>query len=274
VSREKASAGTGGRRVPRRIGPGWGRWLGRFFARVVWNTRIVGSDRVPRTGPVIVAGNHVGWADGPLMIGCTPRGTHILVKTELFRSAIGWLFRLSGQIEVDRRNGRPALALALGVLRRGGVVGIFPEGSRGRGDASSSRAGIAWLAVRSGAPVVPIAMLGTRRTGEGVGRIPGLRRRLHVEYGEPVVLEGLERLPRRDAVRRASEELRIALAEPVRAVSERTGIPLPTDGAESLGDGPESLGDQPGSRTDGPESLGDQPGSSTDAPASPYGPEE
>ena len=219
----------GSPKVPGRIGPGWGRWLGRFFARVVWNTRIVGKERVPRTGAVIIAANHSGWADGPLMIGCTPRGTHILIKIEMFRSAIGWIFRLSGQIPVDRGNGRPALATALKVLERGGVVGIFPEGSRGRGDGSSQRAGVAWLAVHSGAPVVPVAMLGTRRTGESTGRIPGLRRRLHVEYGEPVVVTGVEGLPKREAVAAAQEQLQRALTEHVRAAEERTGLWLPTD---------------------------------------------
>ena len=217
-------------RVPRAIGPGWGRWLGRFFARVVWNTRIVGKDRVPRRGPVIVAGNHAGWADGPLMIGCTPRGTHILVKVELFRSPIGFLFRLSGQVPVDRANGRPALATALALLERGRVVGIFPEGTRGRGDGSSARAGVAWLAVHSGAPVVPMAMLGTRRTGEGPGRIPGLRRRLHVEFGEPVLPTGLEGMPKRDAVALAQEQLRDALTAHVAGVAARTGLPVPAHG--------------------------------------------
>lgn len=215
--------------VPRAIGPGWGRWLGRFVARVVWNTRVVGKDRVPRRGPVIVVGNHAGWADGPLMIGCTPRGTHIMVKVEMFRSAIGWLFRMTGQISVDRRNGRAALATALALLKAGRVVGIFPEGSRGRGDASSSRAGAAWLAVSSGAAVVPMALLGTRRTGEHVEKIPGFRRRLYVEYGEPIRLDDLEHLPRREAVGRANEIIREALAAHVTAAAERTGIPLPTD---------------------------------------------
>ena len=222
-----AAQGTG--KVPGRIGPGWGRWLGRFFARVVWNTRVVGRERVPRTGAVIIAANHSGWADGPLMIGCTPRGTHILIKIEMFRSAIGWVFRLSGQIPVDRGNGRPALATALKVLERGGVVGIFPEGSRGRGDGSSARAGVAWLAVHSGAPVVPVAMLGTRRTGESTGKVPGFRRRLHVEYGEPVVVTGLEGLPKREAVAAAQVQLQRALTEHVRAAEERTGLWLPTD---------------------------------------------
>lgn len=219
-------------KVPGRLGPGWARWVGRFVARVIWNTRIVGADRVPRTGPVVIAANHLGLADGPLMIGTCPRGTHILVKVELFRSPIGFVFRASGQIPVDRRNGRPALATALAVLQRGGVVGIFPEGNRGRGDASSSRAGTAWLAVRSGAPVVPVAMLGTRRTGESVHRIPGFRRRLLVEFGEPLTLNGLDGVPHRDAVGRAQEMLRAALAEHVVAVAARSGLDLPTDGPE------------------------------------------
>lgn len=219
-------------RVPSRIGPGWARWVGRFVARVIWNTKIVGADRVPRTGPVIIASNHLGLADGPLMIGCCPRGTHILVKVELFRSPIGFIFRASGQIPVDRRNGRPALATALALVRKGRVVGIFPEGNRGRGDASSSRAGTAWLAVQSGAPVVPVAMLGTRRTGESVRRVPGFRRRLLVEFGEPVVLEGIEQMPQRDAVGHAQEVLRVALAEHVVQVAARTGFDLPVDGPE------------------------------------------
>ncbi len=219
-------------RIPRRIGPGWARLVGRFIARAFWNTRIVGADRVPRTGPVIIASNHLGLADGPLMIGCCPRGTHILVKVELFRSPIGFLFRASGQIPVDRRNGRPALATALALLGRQRVVGIFPEGNRGRGDASSARAGVAWLAVRSGAPVVPVAMLGTRRTGESVRRIPGFRRRLLVEFGEPLQLQGLAGLPQREAVGLAQEHLRVALAEHVVGAAARTGFDLPVDGPE------------------------------------------
>lgn len=217
------------RRIPRRIGPGWGKWLGRFFAHVIWRTRVIGRERVPRTGPVIVAGNHLGWADGPLMIGTCPRGTHILIKTELYTGVLGWLFRSTGQIRVDRENGRSALATALGVLRRGGVVGIFPEGSRGRGNVSDARAGAAWLAVSTGAQVVPVAFLGTRRTGESVHHIPGMWRRIQVEFGEPVDFGDLTGLPRREAIRRAQETLRQVLSDHVQAVSQRTGVELPTD---------------------------------------------
>ncbi|WP_307793628.1 lysophospholipid acyltransferase family protein [Actinotalea soli] len=196
----------------------------------MWSTTVVGAERVPRQGPVILAANHIGVVDGPLVHGCAPRGTHVLVKVEMFRGPVGAVLRAAGQIPVDRRNGRPALTAALAVLRRGGAVGIFPEGVRGRGDASSARAGVAWLAVASGAPVVPVAVLGTRRTGESVGHLPGLRRRLVVEFGEPVSLTDGEPLAGRQAVARAHERVGAALRTHVRAASERAGVPLPTDG--------------------------------------------
>jgi 1-acyl-sn-glycerol-3-phosphate acyltransferase len=219
--------------------------VGRFLAHVVWRTEVHGADRVPRQGPVIIAANHIGLVDGPVVHGVVPRDTHILVKEEMFWGPVGLVLRAAGQISVDRTGGRPALAAALGVLRRDGAVGIFPEGARGRGDASDARAGVAWLGVTSGAPVVPTAVLGTRRTGESVNHLPGLRRRLVVAFGEPISLERPAGVSGRKAVADANDVLRVALAEHVRAVSARTGVPLPTDGGwgaddvatEALGDG-------------------------------------
>src|SRR4029079_5726543 len=109
-----------------------------------------------------------------------------------------------GQIAVEHDGGRSALNSALVVLKRGGVVGVFPEGSRGRGDAASARAGIAWLALNGAAPVVPVAMLGTRRTGESVGHVPGFRRRLVVEFGKPILLERAPGVSGRDALEDAN----------------------------------------------------------------------
>jgi 1-acyl-sn-glycerol-3-phosphate acyltransferase len=217
--------------APGVAGPRWSRWVGLALARGVWSTRVVGAANVPRTGPVIVAANHIGLMDGPVLHGVVPRGTHVMVKEEMFTGALGVILRAAGQIPVDRSGGRTALVAALAVLKRGGAVGIFPEGNRGRGDAASGRAGVAWLAVTSGAPVVLAAVLGTRRTGESVSHVPGFRRRLVVAFSEPLVLERPPGMSGRDAVVHAGESLRRALADHVRATSAETGVPLPDDDA-------------------------------------------
>jgi len=214
--------------VPSARGPAWGRWVGWFLAHVVWDTRVTGAERVPRTGPVVLAANHVTLLDGPLLVGAAPRGLHVLVKAEMFHGVLGAVLRGAGQIPVDRSMARPALQSALGVLRRGGAVGIFPEGTRGRGTAEQVRAGAAWLAVNGGAPVVPVAILGTRRTGESPHGLPGLRRRLVVEFGEPVDVTSSGG-SRREAIDRAAESIRAAMGGVLASAQGRTGIALPTD---------------------------------------------
>nr|WP_210728151.1 lysophospholipid acyltransferase family protein [Cellulomonas septica] len=225
--------------MPSPVGPAWSRWVGRFLARGVWAADVVGAHRVPRTGPVLLAANHTGVVDGPILIGVAPRPTHILVKEEMFHGPVGLLLTAAGQIPVDRQGGRAALTTALGVLRRGGVVGIFPEGNRGRGDATSARAGIAWLALNGQAPVVPVAILGTRRTGESVGHVPGFRRRLVVEFGDPVVVERAPGVSGRAALVDANEAVRVALSDLVTRASARSGLVLPTDGPDGR-DGPDA----------------------------------
>ena len=153
----------------------------------------------------------------------------MLVKSEMFWGPVGTVLRAAGQIAVEHDGGRSALNSALVVLKRGGVVGVFPEGNRGKGDAASARAGIAWLALNGHAPVVPVAVLGTRRTGESVGHVPGLRRRLAIEFGEPLVLERRPGMSGRAALEGANESIRVALAELVDRASARTGLVLPTD---------------------------------------------
>ncbi|MBO9555066.1 lysophospholipid acyltransferase family protein [Cellulomonas sp.] len=216
-------------RVPGPAGPAWSRWVGRFLARVVWDADVVGADRVPVDGPVLLAANHTGVVDGPVLLGVAPRPAHILVKEEMFTGPVGWVLQAAGQIPVDREGGRAALVSALGVLKRGGCVGVFPEGNRGRGDATSARAGVAWLALNGHAPVVPVAVLGTRRTGESVGHVPGLRRRLAIEFGEPLVLERAAGTSGRAALVDANESIRVALADLVDRASARTGLVLPAD---------------------------------------------
>ncbi|MDT9696162.1 lysophospholipid acyltransferase family protein [Streptomyces sp. P17] len=153
----------------------------------LWKPRVLGAWKVPATGPVILAVNHSHNIDGPMVIGVAPRPSHFLVKKEAFVGPLDPFMRAVGQLKVDRSTAdRTAITQALDVLASGGVLGIFPEGSRGEGDFAALRAGLAYFAVRSGAPIVPVAVLGsTERPGRLTKALPALRSRIDVVFGDP-----------------------------------------------------------------------------------------
>jgi 1-acyl-sn-glycerol-3-phosphate acyltransferase len=214
----------------RQGGPWWGPFATSLVFRVLWPTRVHDADLVPLRGPVLFASNHIGVLDGPMLVAVAPRFVHCLVKQELFRGPVGAVLRSAGQIPVDRKRGdRAALGRALELLTDGGAVGVFPEGSRGRGDVGEVRQGVAWLALRSGAPVVPVACLGTRRTGESTGQLPRARRRLDVVFGAPVSLTAQPGVPGRVALAQAAAALRDTMAAHVARAQTRTGQALPED---------------------------------------------
>ena len=213
---------------PSRLGPLWGRPIGQFLARVLWRTEVRGAQNVPRTGAAIVIGNHVGFIDGPVAVGVVPRYAHFLVKTEMFTSVLGAILRGSGQIELSH-GGREALARGRAVLKRGGVVGVFPEGTRGMGDAASLGGGAAWLALHADAPVVPLALLGTRLTGESVNVWPKPGRKILATFGEPIRLALPEDVRGKERQRLAENIVADALRSHVRAVAATSPIDLPQD---------------------------------------------
>ncbi|MFF8954618.1 lysophospholipid acyltransferase family protein [Streptomyces sp. NPDC014894] len=152
----------------------------------LWKPRVLGAWRVPSAGPVIFAVNHAHMVDGPMLMGTAPRPVHFLIKKEAFIGPLDPFLLGIGQLKVDRSGtDRAAVTGALGVLENGGVLGIFPEGTRGEGDFASLRAGLAYFAVRSGAPIVPVAVLGSdERPGRLVKALPALRGRVDVVFGE------------------------------------------------------------------------------------------
>ncbi len=164
-----------------------GRRIGVGLMYGLWKPRVLGAWRVPVTGPVILAVNHSHNIDGPMLMGTAPRPVHFLIKQEAFVGPLGPFLERIGQLKVDRSTAdRSAITRALGVLERGGVLGIFPEGTRGEGDFASLRSGLAYFAVRSGAQVVPVAVLGsTERRGRLIPGLPPLRGRVDVVFGAP-----------------------------------------------------------------------------------------
>ncbi|MEU7466428.1 lysophospholipid acyltransferase family protein [Streptomyces griseofuscus] len=153
----------------------------------LWRPRVLGAWKVPASGPVIFAVNHSHNIDGPMVMGVAPRPTHFLIKKEAFIGPLGAFLTGIGQMKVDRTAAdRAAITQALDLLAAGGVLGIFPEGTRGEGDFASLRAGLAYFAVRSGAPVVPVAVMGSSdRPGRLIKALPPVRSRVDVVFGDP-----------------------------------------------------------------------------------------
>ncbi|MGI5399951.1 lysophospholipid acyltransferase family protein [Streptomyces sp. CA-135486] len=172
--------------VPSERGAAVGRGIGIGLMYGLWRPRVLGAWRVPAAGPVILAVNHSHNIDGPMLMGTAPRPVHFLIKKEAFVGPLDPFLLGIGQLKVDRTTtDRTAITNALGVLENGGVLGIFPEGTRGEGDFASLRSGLAYFAVRSGAPIVPVAVLGsTERRGRLIRALPPLRSRVDVVFGD------------------------------------------------------------------------------------------
>ncbi|MFF2851861.1 lysophospholipid acyltransferase family protein [Streptomyces sp. NPDC058001] len=172
--------------VPSVRGAEVGRRIGVGLMYGLWKPRVLGAWRVPATGPVILAVNHSHFIDGPMLMGTAPRPVHFLIKKEAFIGPLDPFLLGIGQLKVDRASAdRAAITRAVGVLEHGGVLGIFPEGTRGEGDFASLRAGLAYFAVRSGAPIVPVAVLGsTERRGRLIRGLPPLRGGVDVVFGD------------------------------------------------------------------------------------------
>lgn len=193
-----------------------------------YDIHITGADTMPAAGPLIVASNHVGYLDGPLLFGTAPRKVHALVKESMFHGPMGFGLRAVGQIRVDRFNVDPrAVKHCLAILRAGGVVGIYPEGARGRGDAAVTRGGAAYLALVTGAPVIVVACLGTRESGADAESSPPHGTRLDLVYGDVLRFDAIPWPRTRAAVAAAQARIQEALAAHVKHACELTGQTLP-----------------------------------------------
>ncbi|EQD82509.1 1-acyl-sn-glycerol-3-phosphate acyltransferase [Saccharopolyspora erythraea NRRL 2338] len=165
------------------------------LARAVYRPDVIDADKVPSTGPVILAPNHLAVADSFIVPLVLPRPVAFLAKAEYFRGSglkgglSRWMFTSLGAIPVDRGKGRAAkeaLEAAERVLNDGGAFGIHPEGTRSPdGRLYRGRTGVARLALSTGAPVVPVALTGTDKLQPIGTRIPRIRP-VTVRFGDPL----------------------------------------------------------------------------------------
>ena len=141
---------------------GFVRFVVRVFFRLYFRWEVYGSQHLPPTGGVILASNHVSYLDPPLMGCAVDRPVHFMGKKELFGIPIlSRVFRWLYAFPVERNGAdRKAIRQALSILNSGEVLGIFPEGTRGDGSALlKPQPGTVLLALRSGAPIVPMAIV-------------------------------------------------------------------------------------------------------------------
>ena len=162
--------------------------------------RVTGMGNIPRTGPAILASNHLSVVDSLYLPLLVQRPVTFTAKAEYFTGTRPWdraiaaYMRSTSQLPVDRAGARAAqdmLEAALDLLRDGNLFGIYPEGTRSP-DARlyRGRTGVGWLALNSGAPVLPVAMIGTNRILPPGHRIPRPGR-IEIRIGEPMTFEAL-----------------------------------------------------------------------------------
>ncbi|WP_405577446.1 lysophospholipid acyltransferase family protein [Streptomyces sp. NBC_01190] len=184
--------------------------------RLFFRPRIEGVENIPESGAAIVAGNHLSFSDHFVMPAILPRRITFLAKAEYFTGRgirgrlIAAFFRGIGQIPVDRSGGKAEAAIdaALGVLGRGELLGIYPEGTRSHdGRLYRGRTGVAVMALRAGVPVIPCAMLGTFELQPPGRRFPR-HGRVTIRFGRPLDFSrfaGME--GERYAVRSVTDEI-------------------------------------------------------------------
>lgn len=156
-----------------------------------WQLTIDGVEHLPTDGPAILASNHISFLDSPLLMFQLPRRAWFLGKAEYLDSPLSRsLFPALGMIPLDREGGKAALTAlrsGLGVLEAGQLLGVYPEGTRSRdGRLYRGHTGLAWIALKAKAPIVPIGIRGTDELQPPGARLPKLRGTCSICIGPPL----------------------------------------------------------------------------------------
>jgi 1-acyl-sn-glycerol-3-phosphate acyltransferase len=205
--------------------------------RIVFRVHIEGTENVPRRGPVILASNHQSFIDSIFLPLAVHRRVTFVAKAEYFETwKTAWFFRAVGMIPLKRDGGSAserALLAAKDVLEGGGVLGIYPEGTRSPdGRLYKGHTGVARLSLQTGAVVVPVAQFGTAQVQPIGATLPKFFRHVQIKMGEP--LEG----PTTDDLRAFTNDVMAAIQklsgqELVREYAKRDRGRLSAPGSEA-----------------------------------------
>ena len=202
------------------------------FLHLLWRPQITGLEHIPASGGAILASNHRSVVDTiflPLML---TRPVTFAAKSEYFTGTrlpdriTGAYLRATKQLPVDRAGTRAAqdmLESALALVRGGALFGIYPEGTRSPdGRLYRGRTGVGWLALSSGLPVIPVAMIGTDRVLPPGRKVPRLGR-VEVRVGEPLTFDAYRQQPAGARQRRAVTD---EVMRSIQALSGQEYVPM------------------------------------------------
>lgn len=200
----------------------------RPLVRMIYRPKITGAERVPKRGPVIFASNHLSFVDSIVIPLAAPRPVQFLAKSHYFTGTgpKGWVsrtfFASIGAVSVERGAGAQAqAALDQGrrILESGSAFALYPEGTRSLdGRLYRGRTGVAWLALTTGALVVPVGLVGTQEIQPVGAKLPRVRP-VSVRFGEPIDL-------RRHGIATSGRARRAATDEVMAAIHALSGQEL------------------------------------------------
>ena len=178
------------------------------FLRIIFRPRYLDKNKIPADGPLIIAANHLSHIDPAFIMTAIKRPVSYMSKKEHFNGVIRRLiFKKVGVISVDRETGgAEGLEKAMEILKEGGAIGIFPEGTRSRdGKQATGKTGVARLASATGAAVVPVAIRQTDGVWPVSKRIARPWRKFYYKFGEPMYF--LEKEVNKKTLRKFTDDI-------------------------------------------------------------------
>ena len=185
------------------------RYVAIILLNIIVRLRVRGLYNVPKQGAFIIASNHLAWTDIPFIPLYLRRKVVYMAKEEYYTSKLAWLVRFLGAFPVKRGEGdRQALRAGEEQLKKGNILVIFPEGTRSRSRTmAKAHAGMGMIALRSGVPVVPVAIWGSEKT------FKKFRPQVTISYGEPMLLKPKGKKVTRGDIDEATEQVMRKIAE-------------------------------------------------------------
>ncbi|MFD0711134.1 lysophospholipid acyltransferase family protein [Paenibacillus sp. GCM10027626] len=184
------------------------RGLLRLIYAMLYRFEAVGLENIPSTGPVVLCANHISLLDPPTVGTKLERKVHYMAKAELFNIPLfGPFIRALGAFPVKRGGvSKEAIRSAIALLEEGGVMGIFPEGTRNAPATGMAKKGAAMIAMRSNATIIPVAIIGNYR----------LFRKMKIRYGQPIDLSAFIQDSSSDVLDRVTDAVMTEIREMTR----------------------------------------------------------